>query len=190
MLAHHHAQLWDSSELAHAFGVTDKAIRSYLDRLSDALVIRQLPPWHENVGKRQVKAPKVYVRDSGLLHALVNLPTHDDLVSHPKVGTSWEGFIIEEIITQLRLHTSECFFWRTYQGAELDLLVVRGRQRIGFEIKHASAPVLTPSMRLAVTDLKVDALHVIHGDAHSYAMAESIGAVPADQLVEVLATLE
>jgi predicted AAA+ superfamily ATPase len=153
-------------------------------------VIRQLPPWHETIGKRQVKAATVYVRDSGLLHALLNLPTHDDLVSHPKVGAYWEGFIIEEIITQLRSHTSECFFWRTYQGAKLDLLVVRGRQRIGFEIKHTSAPALTPSMRLAATDLKLDALHVIHAGAHAYSMAERIRAVPAAHLVEMLATLE
>jgi uncharacterized protein len=190
MLAHHHAQLWNSSELARAFGVTDKTIRSYLDRLSDALVIRQLPPWHENVAKRQVKSPKIYVRDSGLLHALLNIPTHDDLVAHPKVGASWEGFIVEEIITQLRLHTSECFFWRTYQGAELDLLVIRGRRRLGFEFKHASAPVITPSMRLAVTDLKLDALYVIHAGTHAYAMAERIRAVPAAQLTETLASLE
>jgi hypothetical protein len=190
MLAHHHAQLWNSSELARAFGVSDKTIRSYLDRLSDALVIRQLPPWHENVAKRQVKAPKIYVRDSGLLHALLNIPTHDDLLAHPKVGASWEGFIIEEIITQLRLHTSECFFWRTYQGAELDLLVIRGRRRLGFEFKHASAPVITQSMRLAVTDLKLDALYVIHAGIHAYPMAERVRAVPAAQLTETLASLE
>jgi hypothetical protein len=189
MLAHHHGQLWNSSELARAFGVTDKTIRAYLDRLTDALVIRQLQPWHENLGKRQVKAPKIYIRDSGLMHALLNLPTRNDLAAHPKVGASWEGFIVEEIITQLRLHASEYFFWRTYQQAELDLLVVRGRQRIGFEIKHATAPVLTPSMRVAMTDLKLDALHVVHAGTHSYPMADRISAVPPRELTDLLGAM-
>ena len=124
MLAHYHGQLWNSSELARAFGVADKTVRGYLDRLSDTLVIRQLAPWHENLGKRQVKSPKVYVRDTGLLHALLGIPSQQDLSGHPKIGASWEGFVIDQIIAQLRLNTSECYFWRTYQGAELDLLVV------------------------------------------------------------------
>jgi predicted AAA+ superfamily ATPase len=186
MLAHHHAQLWNSSELARAFGVADKTVRGYLDRLCDALVIRQLSPWHENLAKRQVKSPKVYVRDAGLLHALLGVPTDRDLGGHPKLGASWEGFVIEQVITQLRLRPSECYFWRTYQGAELDLLVVRGRQRIGFEIKHTSAPLLTPSMRAAVNDLKLDSLSVVHAGADTFPMADRIKAVAATDLTGML----
>jgi uncharacterized protein len=186
MLAHHHAQLWNSSELARAFGVADKTVRGYLDRLCDALVIRQLAPWHENLAKRQVKSPKVFVRDTGLLHSLLGIPSQRDLAGHPKVGASWEGFIIEQIISQLRLHTSECYFWRTYQGAELDLLVVRGRQRIGFEIKHTSAPLLTPSMRNAVSDLELESLGVVHAGTESFAMADRINAIAVTDLVDTL----
>jgi uncharacterized protein len=186
MLAHHHAQLWNSSELARAFGVADKTVRGYLDRLCDALVIRQLAPWHENLAKRQVKSPKVYVRDTGLLHSLLGIPSQRDLAGHPKVGASWEGFIIEQIISQLRLHTSECYFWRTYQGAELDLLVVRGRQRIGFEIKHASAPLLTTSMRNAVSDLELESLGVVHAGTESFAMTDRINAIAVTDLVDTL----
>jgi len=123
-----------------------------LDSLT-GLVIRQLAPWHENLAKRQVKSLKVYLRDAGLLHSLLGVPGQRELLGHPKVGASWEGFIIEQIICQLKLAPSECYFWRTYQGAELDLLVVQGNRRIGFEIKHASAPQLSPSMRTAVNDL-------------------------------------
>lgn len=182
MLAHHHAQLWNSSELARAFGVADKTVRGYLDRLSDALVIRQLSPWHENLAKRQVKSPKVYVRDTGLLHSLLGIPAQRDLAAHPKVGASWEGFIIEQIICQLRLAPSECYFWRTYQGAELDLLVVRGSQRLGFEIKHTSAPQLSPSMRTALSELKLDSLSLVHSGTESYAVSERIEAIAAVKL--------
>jgi hypothetical protein len=189
MLAHHHAQLWNSSELARAFGVADKTVRGYLDRLCDALVIRQLAPWHENLAKRQVKSPKVYVRDAGLLHALLGVPTQRDLAGHPKVGASWEGFVIDQIVTQLKVRASECYFWRTYQGAELDLLVVRGGQRIGFEIKHTSAPLLTPSMRAALNDLKLGSLGVVHAGPDSFAMSERVNAIAATDLVGVLAKL-
>jgi uncharacterized protein len=189
MLAHHHAQLWNSSELARAFGVADKTVRGYLDRLCDALVIRQLAPWHENLAKRQVKSPKVYVRDTGLLHSLLGIPGHRELSGHPKVGASWEGFIIEQIICQLKLAPSECYFWRTYQGAELDLLVVRGNRRIGFEIKHTSAPQLSPSMRAAVNDLNLETLSVVHSGADSFALSERIGAIAASGLAGQLAKL-
>ena len=189
MLAHYHGQLWNSSELARAFGVADKTVRGYLDRLSDTLVIRQLAPWHENLGKRQVKSPKVYVRDTGLLHALLGIPSQLDLSGHPKIGASWEGFVIDQIIAQLRLHTSEYYFWQTYQGAELDLLVVRDRQRVGFEIKHTSAPALTPSMHTALADLKLDSINVVHVGARSFPMAKHIRAVGISDLADSLTSL-
>lgn len=179
MLAHHHGQLWNSSELGRAFGVADTTVRGYLDKLTDTLVVRQLPPWHENLGKRQVKAPKVYVRDSGLLHTLLGVPTPRDLEGHPKIGASWEGFLIEQLIERLGARPSECFFWRTYQGAELDLLVIRGRQRLGFEIKRTTAPTATPSMRGALADLKLDSLTVVHAGKASFPLAPGIVAESA-----------
>lgn len=177
MLAHHHAQLWNASEFGRSFGVADTTVRGYLDRLTDTLVVRQLKPWHENIGKRQVRAPKVYVRDSGLLHALLNLPTRRDVEDHPKSGASWEGFIIEQLMQQLRARPDECFFWRTHSGAELDLLVVRGRRRIGFEVKRTTAPGVTPSMRAALHDLRLDSLSVVHAGDESFALAPRIRAV-------------
>jgi len=179
MLAHHHGQLWNSSELGRAFGVADTTVRGYLDKLTDALVVRQLPSWHENLGKRQVKAPKAYVRDSGLLHTLLGVPTPRDLEGHPKIGASWEGFLIEQLIERLGARPSECFFWRTYQGAELDLLVIRGRQRLGFEIKRTTAPTVTPSMRGAMADLKLDSLTVVHAGKSSFPLAPGIVAESA-----------
>lgn len=177
MIAHHHGQLWNASEFGRSFGVADTTVRGYLDRLTDALVIRQLRPWHENIGKRQVRAPKLYIRDSGLLHALLGLATARDLDEHPKLGASWEGFIIEQIMQQLGARAEDCHFWRTHTGAELDLLVVRGRRRLGFEVKRTSAPVLTPSMRSARADLKLDSLTVVHAGTDSFPLGERVRAV-------------
>ncbi|MEW6687785.1 MAG: ATP-binding protein [Pseudomonadota bacterium] len=177
MLAHHHGQLWNASEFGRSFGVADTTVRGYLDRLSDAFVVRQLQPWHENIGKRQVRAPKVYVRDSGLLHALLDIRTPANLEVHPKVGASWEGFILEQLIQQLGATPESCYFWRTHTGAELDLLVVRGGRRLGFEIKRTTAPGVTPSMRSALADLKLDALAVVHAGGESFPLAPRVRAV-------------
>jgi predicted AAA+ superfamily ATPase len=182
MLAHYHAQTWNASEFARAFGVADTTVKHYLDLLTSALVVRQLQPWHENIAKRQVKSPKVYLSDSGLLHGLLNLPAQQDLESHPKVGASWEGFVIEQLIVHLRAEPEECFFWATQSGAELDLLVVRGRKRRGFEIKRTTAPAVTPSMRHALTDLKLDSLDVVHAGESTYPLQENIRAVACARL--------
>ena len=162
MLAHQHAQLWNASEIGRSFGVADATVRGYLDKLTDALVVRQLKPWHENLGKRQVKAPKIYIRDIGLLHALLNLVTLSDLEGHPKVGASWEGFVIDQIVQRLSARPDEVHFWRTHTGAELDLLVIRGAQRLDFEAKRTVAPTITPSMRFALAELQLKSLTVIH----------------------------
>ena len=177
MLAHHHAQLWNASELGRSFGVADTTVRGYLDRLSDALVIRQLQAFHENLGKRQVKAPKIYLRDSGLLHALLGLTTQREIEGHPKLGASWEGFVIDQLIQQLRARTEEVYFWRTHTGAELDLLVVRGGKRFGFEVKRTSAPTMSPSMHIALADLKLRSLCVVHAGAQSYPLAQDVDAL-------------
>jgi predicted AAA+ superfamily ATPase len=184
MLAHYHGQIWNASEFARSFGVADTTIRNYLDLLGSALVVRQLQPWHENIAKRQVKAPKVYLADTGVLHSLLNLRTLRDLEGHPKVGASWEGFVMEEVIRRLGARSEECFFWATHSGAELDLLVVRGRKKLGFEIKRTSSPRSTPSMRNALTDLGLKSLDVIHAGDETFPLAKKVRAVAFSRLLD------
>lgn len=186
MLAHFHGQVWNASELARSFGVSDTTVRRYLDILSATFVIRVLPPWFENLGKRQVKSPKVYVADSGVLHSLLGVQSRRDLERHPKLGASWEGFGIEQVVSRLRARREECFFWGTHGGAELDLLVVRGRRRFGFEIKRTVAPALTPSVRAAVADLGLDRLDVIHAGTATFPLAPRVRAVALSSLLEEL----
>lgn len=187
MLSHYHGQVWNASEFGRSFGVADTTVRGYLDRLTAALVLRQLPPWFENIAKRQVKAPKVYVADSGLLHCLLDIRTRSDLEGHPKVGASWEGFVITQIMRHLRATAEECFFWATHGGAELDLLIVRGRKRLGFEIKRTTAPSITPSMRSALADLHLTQLDVVHAGDHTFPLDRNIRAVAFSRLAEDLA---
>jgi predicted AAA+ superfamily ATPase len=186
MLAHYHGQTWNASEFARSFGVADTTVRNYLDLLTSALVVRQLPPWHENISKRQVKAPKIYIADSGLLHSLLNLKTLRDLESHPKLGASWEGFVIQQIIRRLGARSDECFFWATHAGAELDLLVKRGRYCLGFEIKRTSSPRITPSMRNAIVDLKLKHLDLVHAGDETFPMGKNIRAVALPRLLDDL----
>ena len=190
MLAHWHGQLWNGAEFGRAFGVAHTTVRRYLDLLTSVFVVRQLPPWHENVGKRQVRSPKVYVGDSGLLHTLLGLHTREALVSHPKVGASWEGFVIRQIIHLLAARPEQCFHWSTYSGAELDLLVVAGARRYGFEIKRTETPRLTSSMRSVVDTLNLERLDVVHAGASPVlSMAPRVRAVPAARLAAELRPL-
>jgi hypothetical protein len=182
MLAHWHGQTWNGAELGRAFGVAHTTVRRYLDILTGAMVVSQLQPWHENLGKRQVKAPKVYLSDSGLLHSLLGIASQEDLEGHPKVGASWEGFALREIIRRTDAQPEECFFWATHGGAELDLLLVRGGERLGFEIKRTTAPRVTPSMRSAMSSLGLDRLTVVHAGEHAFPLGERITAVPLDRL--------
>ena len=186
MLGHYHGQVWNASEFGRSFGVADTTVRGYLDRLTAALVVRQLLPWFENIGKRQVKAPKVYVADSGLLHCLLDIRTRRDLEGHPKLGASWEGFVIGQIIRHLQASPEECFFWATHGGAELDLLVLRGRKRWGFEVKRTTAPSITPSMRSALADLRLRQLYVIHAGDHTFSLDKRVRAVPLSRLTQDL----
>ena len=183
MLAHYHGQTWNSSDFARSFGVADTTVRHYLDILTSALVVRQLLPWYENIGKRQIKAPKVYVADSGLLHGLLNLPARRELEGHPKMGASWEGFVIGQLIVHLRAEPDECHFWATHAGAELDLLVVRGARRRGFEIKRTVSPSVTPSMRRALADLRLSSLDVIHAGDRTFPLHERIRAVGLSRML-------
>ena len=189
MLAHYHGQVWNASEFARSFGVADTTVRGYLDQLTSALVVRQLPAWHANIGKRQVKAPKVYLADSGLLHALLNLPTQSDLEAHPKVGASFEGFVIGQVLRRLGAEPDECYFWATHAGAELDLLVVRGAQRRGFEIKRTTKPTVTAGMRSALADLALTSLEVVHAGEHSFDLAADVRAVAVASLLEKIRPL-
>jgi uncharacterized protein len=184
MLAHYHAQVWNASELGRAFGVADTTVRGYLDILASAFMVRLLLPWSENLGKRQVKAPKVYLRDTGLLHALLGIRATDDLERHPKVGASWEGFMLSEVIQRLGAEPRECYFWATHGGAELDLLVMRGRRRLGFEFKRTAAPALTRSMHVALADLGLERLDVLHAGEHTFPLAPQIRAVAARRMLE------
>ena len=189
MLAHYHGQVWNASEFGRSFGVADTTVRRHLDLLSSTFVVRQLLPWKENIRKRQVRSPKVYVKDSGLLHALLGLQTLSDVESHPKLGASWEGFALEQAIQRLGAQPHECYFWATHAGAELDLLVVRGGRRLGFEFKRTEAPRVTKSMRTALADLQLSSLDVVHAGAETFLMAKRIRAVAASHLLSELRPL-
>jgi predicted AAA+ superfamily ATPase len=182
MLAHYHGQTWNAAELARALGVNESTVRRYLDLMTGVFMVRQLPPWHENLGKRQVKSPKVYVRDSGLLHSLLGITSRKDLELHPKIGASWEGYAIEEILKAFR--PDDAYTWATHQGAELDLLLFKNGRRIGIECKRADAPRLTPSMRIAFGDLKLDALYVAYPGTRRYSLSDRIDVVPLAELVQ------
>ncbi len=190
MLAHYHGEIWNGSELARAFGVSHKTVASYLDTLCSTFMARRLEPWFENVAKRQVKSPKIYLTDSGILHTLLGLPTREDLLGHPKVGASWEGFAIGELITHLDALAEECFFWKLHSGAELDLLIRRGDLRRGFEIKLTSSPRVTPAMRSALENLALDELVVIHAGTESYPLAPRVRAVAMARMQEDLPPLD
>ncbi len=182
MAAHSHGQVWNSSEFARSFGVSDATVRRYMDLLISTFVLRLLPPWHENLKKRQVKAPKLYYTDTGLLHTQLRIETREDLLAHPKVGASWEGFALDTVIRILDAEPGEYYFWATQGGSELDLLVFRGRKRLGFEFKFTEAPRVTRSMRIALEDLRLDRLVVVHAGEKSFPMGEKIHAVPWKEL--------
>lgn len=183
MLAHYHGQIWNASEFGRSFGVSHHAVGRYLDTLAATFMLRILRPWAENLGKRQVKSPKVYVRDSGLLHALLDIETGGHLERHPKVGASWEGFMLEAVIQRLGARSDQCYYWATHTGAELDLLVMDGTRRLGFEFKRTTAPHLTPSMRHALADLRLSRLDVLHAGRETFALAPSVRAVAAGRLL-------
>jgi hypothetical protein len=183
MLAHLHGQTLNTSALARSFGVSDATIRRYLDALAGALVVRQLRPWHQNLRKRQVRSPKVYVADSGILHTLLGLDSREALEAHPQVGASWEGFVIANVLERLGARWAEdAYFWATHAGAALNLLVVRGPRRVGFEIKRTVAPEVTRSMRIALEDLELERIEVLHAGRDTFPLAQRIRAVATCRL--------
>ncbi len=186
MLGHYHAQTWNGSELARALSVSDKTVSRYLDILEGTFMTWRLRPWHTNQGKREVKAPKVYLADSGLLHSLLGIGSEQDLLAHPKCGASREGFALHEIIRQTGAGRDEVFFWGLHSGAELDLLVMHNGQRLGFEVKLTRSPKVTPSMRSAQLALELDHLYVVcHGEGEAWPLAEGISALPLGSLQQL-----
>ncbi|MBW8074442.1 MULTISPECIES: ATP-binding protein [Metallibacterium] len=182
MLAHYHGQVWNAAEHARALGVSESTCRRYLDLLSDALMIRILQPWHANLRKRQVKSPKIYVRDSGLLHQLLGIASDKALLSHPRLGASWEGFVMEQVLS-VEPH-DEALFWATHQGAEMDLILRRGDRLLGVECKRADAPRMTPSLHIALGDLQLERVAVIYPGDKRYPLSDRVEAVPLEALAE------
>ncbi|MCX7338326.1 MAG: ATP-binding protein [Alphaproteobacteria bacterium] len=173
MLAHYHGQIANVSELSRSLDMTDKTIKRYMDILEGCFMIRQLKPWFENLSKRQIKRPKLYIRDSGLLHTLLGV-SGQTILTHPKCGASWEGYALETIINSYDTDLCEFYFWATEKGAELDLLVIKGGQRIGYEFKYSESPKITKSMHIAMEDLKLDSLTIINPGERSYALSADI----------------
>lgn len=180
MLAHYHGQLWNAAEPARSLGISETTARRYLDLLEGVFMVRQLQPWYTNLKKRQVRAPKIYFRDTGLFHYLLGVDSALALQTHPKLGASWEGYVIEEVIKTVA--PEEAYFWATHNGAELDLLMIKQGKKFGVECKRADAPLLTPSMRIALKDLELERLAVIYPGDRRYPLAERVTAVPLNTL--------
>ena len=187
MLAHYHGQVWNAAEPARSLGVSEPTARRYLDILSGVFMIRQLQPWHVNLKKRQVKAPKIYFRDTGLLHQLLGIGSPKHLLTHPKCGASWEGYVIEEVIRAV--DPDEAFFWATHNGAEIDLVLRKKGRLFGVECKRADAPKLTPSMRIALEDLKLERISVVFPGRGRYSIADRVSAVPLEALTKGMSGL-
>lgn len=182
MLAHYHGQVWKATEPARSLGVSEPTVRRYLDLLTSLFMVRQLRPWHENLGKRQVKSPKIFLRDSGILHSLLGIHSEKELLGHPKCGASWEGYAIEEVLAAIQ--PEEAYFWATHQGAELDLLLLKGGRRLGVEIKRTDGPTITPSMRIAIKDLRLERLVVLYPGEVRYPLAKKVEVIPLRALAE------
>ncbi len=180
MVAHYHGGVWSNAEPARSLGMSEPSVRRYLDLLAGLYMVRLLSPWHENLSKRQVKSPKVYVRDSGLLHELLGIRSEAELLGHPKLGASFEGYAIEQTLRVVA--PDEAYFWATHQGAELDLFMRKGGKRIGIEVKRQDAPSLSASMRIALEDLKLDRLVVLYPGDTAYQLADRVEVVPLSAL--------
>ena len=180
MLAHYHGQTWNAAEFARAMGVSESTTRRYLDLLSDAFMVRQLQPWHANIRKRQVKSPKIYIHDSGLLHQLLGISNERELLTHPKIGASWEGYVIEEVLSAVQ--PDDAWFWATHQGAEIDLLLRKHGRMVGVECKRTDTPRMTPSIRTALSDLNLDKVVVVYPGDKRFSLSDQVEAMPLKYL--------
>lgn len=190
MLAHSHGQIWNASAFARSFGLADTTLRRYLDILTSTFVARRLAPWHANVRKRQVKSPKVFLTDSGMLHALLNLCDRGEVEAHPVVGASWEGFAAKTVRQRLGARSDESFFWATQSGAEVDLVVTRGRTMLGFEFKRTVAPKTTRSMHTAMDDVGLERIDVVHAGDETFPLTDRIRAVALSRVYDDLEPLD
>lgn len=184
MIAHYHGQVWNAAEFARSLGSAEATARRYLDILSGAYMVRQLQPWHENLKKRQVKAPKIYVRDSGILHSLLGIENHSSLLSHVKSGASWEGFVAEQL--HLMLGPRDIYYWATYSGAEIDALLIKGGKRIGVEAKFTDSPRVTNSIRIARQDLGLDQVYIVHPGDESFLLEHNVRAISVRDLHQIV----
>lgn len=184
MLAHYHGQTWNAAEPARSLGVSEPTVRRYLDILSGVFMVRQLLPWHANLKKRQIKAPKIYFRDTGLLHHLLGIRSDKELLGHPKCGSSWEGYVIEETIKATE--PDEAYYWATHSGAEIDMVLIKNGRMLGVECKRMDAPRLTPSMRTALEDLYLEQIAVVYPGTKRYSLGERVAAVPLEAVAEGL----
>jgi uncharacterized protein len=181
MLAHWHGQIWNAAEPARSLGVSEATTRRYLDYLDGLFMVRQVQPFHGNLAKRVVKHPRIYLRDSGLLHQLLGVRTKPELEGNPKAGASWEGFAFEEVLRKTQ--PDQHYFWRTHNGAELDLLLIKGGKRVGVEFKLSDAPALTPSMLIALEDLALPKIWVVHAGSKRFLLHKSVEAIPLSEFV-------
>ena len=181
MLAHYHGQIWNAAEPARSLGIGESSVRRYLDLLTDIFMIRQLQPWHANLNKRQVKSPKIYFRDTGLLHQLLGIHSHKDLLRHPKCGASWEGYVIEEILQIVR--PDESYFWATHNGAEIDLILTKNGKMFGVECKRSDSPKITSSMHIALSDLRLENILVIYPGDRSFMLSDKIRAIALQNMI-------
>lgn len=184
MLAHYHGQIFNASEIARSLGVSDQTTRKYLDILVGTFMIRELTPWYENIQKRQVRSPKIYFRDSGILHALLNIKDITELDSYPRLGAFWEGFALEEVVRIYDAGPEETFFWATHTDAEIDLFIIKHGKRLGFEFKYADVPRMTKSMQTALSDLKLDHITVVYPGNQTFPLAEKITAQGLETLID------
>jgi len=180
MLAHSHGQIWNAVPPASSLGVSEHTVRRYLDILTGVFMVRQLQPWHANIKKRQVKAPKVYIRDTGVLHALLGLKNESETLKHPRCGASWEGFVIEEVIRSV--DPDDIYFWATHNGTEIDMVFTKGGRMYGVECKRADAPAMTPSIRIALEDLKLERITVIYPGEKRYSLHKKVEVVPFETI--------
>mgnify|MGYP001616580382 CR=1 FL=1 len=184
MLAHYHGQTWNAAEPARSLGISEPTARRYLDILTGMFMVRQLTPWHANLKKRQVKAPKIYFRDTGILHQLLGIRSEADLLAHPKCGASWEGYVIEETINALE--PDQAYYWATHNGAEIDLIIVKDGRMFGVECKRMDAPKITPSIKIALEDLNLEHIAVVYPGTRSFPLKDKVTAVPLKMAVKGL----
>lgn len=183
MLAHYHGQIWNASEISKSLGISDKTVRNYLDILASTFMVRILPPWHVNLKKRQIKAPKIYIRDTGIFHCLQDIPDKYTIMANPKLGASWEGFMLEEILRHFS--PADAYFWATHSGVELDLMFAIRGKRYGFEFKWSDAPKFTNSIKVALEALNLKHIYVIYPGKESYPIDRQVTVIAADNFREI-----